>query len=369
MSQDHQPSKSNYCPVNSHNEWDPLEEVIVGNLDGAVLPPYHVSVKSCIPQSFQDVLKLTAGQPYPEALVKKAQDELHEFIHILEAEGVIVKQPDFVDFARTYSTPDWSSTGFCSACPRDGYLVIGDQIIETPMSWRSRYFESMAYRRLFLEYFQQGGKWVAAPKPRLLDALYNPKYQTPKAGDPLQYAINDSELVFDAADFTRCGRDIFCIQSNATNKLGIQWLQRHLGDTYRIHVLTSKCRQPLHIDTSFIPLAPGKVMVNPHYIDMDKLPAILKSWEILIPPPPDQIKGGTFVDNATMCSMWISINVMMLDEKRVIVEKHQSALISFLKAHGFEPIPCAFMNFIPFGGAFHCATLDIRRRGTLQSYF
>ena len=24
---------------------------------------------------------------------------------------------------------------------------------------------------------------------------------------------------------------------------------------------------------------------------------------------------------------------------------------------------------IPFGGAFHCATLDVRRRGGLQSYF
>ena len=24
------------CPVNSHNEWDPLEEVIVGNVDHAI---------------------------------------------------------------------------------------------------------------------------------------------------------------------------------------------------------------------------------------------------------------------------------------------------------------------------------------------
>jgi len=31
-------------PVNSWNEWDPLEEVIVGRLDGAVVPPFHVSV-------------------------------------------------------------------------------------------------------------------------------------------------------------------------------------------------------------------------------------------------------------------------------------------------------------------------------------
>nr|WP_262562335.1 hypothetical protein [Acaryochloris sp. CCMEE 5410] len=37
------------CPVNSYNEWDPLEEVIVGHLEGAIIPPYHVTVTYNIP--------------------------------------------------------------------------------------------------------------------------------------------------------------------------------------------------------------------------------------------------------------------------------------------------------------------------------
>ena len=33
------------CPVNSFNEWDPLEEVIVGRLEGATIPgPRHSHV-------------------------------------------------------------------------------------------------------------------------------------------------------------------------------------------------------------------------------------------------------------------------------------------------------------------------------------
>ena len=32
------------CPVRSFNEWDPLEEVIVGSLEGAVMPPSHITV-------------------------------------------------------------------------------------------------------------------------------------------------------------------------------------------------------------------------------------------------------------------------------------------------------------------------------------
>jgi len=71
----------------------------------------------------------------------------------------------------------------------------------------------------------------------------------------------------------------------------------------------------------------------------------------------------------SMVSKWISVNVLMLDEKRVIVEKSQVSMIRKMKDWGFEPIPVAFMNYKMFGGGFHCATLDIFRRGGLQSYF
>lgn len=36
------------CPVCSYNEWDPLEEVIVGRAENAQVPPFTVEVKvSC----------------------------------------------------------------------------------------------------------------------------------------------------------------------------------------------------------------------------------------------------------------------------------------------------------------------------------
>lgn len=33
------------CPVCSYNEWDPLEEVIVGRAENACVPPFSVEVK------------------------------------------------------------------------------------------------------------------------------------------------------------------------------------------------------------------------------------------------------------------------------------------------------------------------------------
>jgi hypothetical protein len=34
------------CIVNSHNEFDPLEEVIVGRVEGSTIPEWHVSGKA-----------------------------------------------------------------------------------------------------------------------------------------------------------------------------------------------------------------------------------------------------------------------------------------------------------------------------------
>ncbi len=71
----------------------------------------------------------------------------------------------------------------------------------------------------------------------------------------------------------------------------------------------------------------------------------------------------------SMCGKWLSMNVLTLDEKRVVVERHHTSMIKALEQWGFEPVPCDFLHYAAFGGAFHCATLDIRRRGGLESYF
>ena len=356
------------CPANSHNEWDPLEEVIIGSLEGAMFPGWRTINEVTVPPGEWDDIEKSIGSsgiPYPEEYVNAAGKERAEFIHILEAEGVIVRQVDPVNFSASFSTPDWQiSSGFCAANPRDPFLVIGNEIIETPMADRSRYFEAWAYRSLFKEYFKAGAKWTAAPKPQLLDPLYDANYTVPTADEAMRYIVTEFEPVFDAADFVRCGRDIFCQESNVTNKFGIEWLQRHLGSEYHIHTIKNRSPEAIHIDTTFMPLAPGKVLINPKWVDVDQLPPILKSWDILIAPEPVPT-----ADPLKICSPWISVNVLMLDEQRVLVEKNQEPLIKALKEWGFKPIPCAIEHYYPFMGGLHCATLDIRRRGELQSYF
>jgi glycine amidinotransferase len=356
------------CPVSAHTEWDPLEEVLVGHIDDATIPSSHITVTCNIPRATARIYPFFGSWRYPGIMTKPAKRELDEFIHILEAEGVRVRRPDPQPFHNKFRTPTWSSHGFTCACPRDSMLVIADEIIETPMAWRSRYFETFAFRSLLREYFAAGARWTAAPKPELNDELYRDDYRVPEAGEPLQYVVTEHEPVFDAADFVRCGRDLFVIKSNVTNAIGIEWLRRHLGTGYRITEIESRCRQPMHIDTTFMPLAPGKLLVNPDYLDVTRLPPLFRGWDILEAPEPDPI-DGSLLKVTSMCGKWLSMNVLMLDEKRVVCERKQPSMIRALKGWGFEPIPCAFQHYAAFGGAFHCATLDIRRAGALQSYF
>jgi glycine amidinotransferase len=355
------------APVSSHNEWDPLEEVVVGRLEGATIPSRHPVVSCNMPTWAGRAQGMVAGFRYPRLLIERAQQELDEFIALLQGLGVTVARPDAVDHRRRFGTPDWSSRGFCNTCPRDSLLVIGDEIIETPMAWPCRYFETHSYRRILKDYFRRGARWTSAPKPQLTEELFDSDFRVPEEGEPVRRILTEFEPVFDAADFVRAGRDLFVTPSNVTNRMGIEWLRRHLGPGYRIHEIESRCRMPMHIDTTFLPLGPGKALVNPEYVDVDRLPEALSSWDILVAPEPDPL-DDPLLRVTSMCGRWLSLNVLMIDEKRVIAERHHTGMLRALEKWGFEPIPCDLLHYAPFGGSFHCATLDVRRRGTLESY-
>ncbi|MDP9120919.1 MAG: amidinotransferase [Acidobacteriota bacterium] len=350
--------------VSCHNEWDPLEEVVVGVIDGAAVPAWDITLAATMPAGQHAFFAERCGQPFPAERVAAARRNLEELVHILEAEGVTVRRPDPIDFARPYKTPDWASPGgLYAAMPRDLLLVVGDEIIETPMAWRSRYFEVHAFRTLLKDYFRRGARWTSAPRPELVDALYDPAALANDDPEGFRSILTEHEPTFDAADFVRCGKDLFVQRSHVTNAFGIEWLRRHLGAGYRIHEVSLRDAHPMHIDASLMPLAPGKLLINPERVP--HTPEIFRSWDVMEAPPPEVSAGRTFY----MCSPWVSMNVLMLDPERVLVERHEQTLMRRLRDWGFQPIPCSFADFYAFGGSFHCATLDVRRRGELLSYF
>ena len=371
--------RENYPVVNAHNEWDPLEEIIVGVVEGARVPPWEPITPAVVHhEELLAFYRQYGGQPWPQELLDAAQKDLDEFVHILEAEGVTVRRPTPYDTTRPFSTPDFESQSSCGALmPRDVLLVIGDQIIEVPMGWRSRYHETHAYKALCKEYFGKGARWVSAPRPQLGHASYKENYTPPEedaspSGDasaegdePMRTVLTEFEPLLDAADAIKCGRDIFVAQSSCCNRSGIDWLQRHLGDGYRVHEVEVFDTHPMHIDATFYPLAPGKLLINPERIR--NVPEIFdkSGWDVLVCPQPNMPDSHPMYT----CSKWLSMNVLMLDQERVIVSKGEDNLIRAFKDWGFRPIVCDFYHFESIAGGFHCATVDVRRQGELESYF
>ncbi|EDO35968.1 predicted protein [Nematostella vectensis] len=358
------------CPVGSHNEWDLLEEVIVGNVEGATVPKFTPEVKANTSHKNWKFFELYGGRPFPAEHLKKAATEIEEFCNILHHEGVTVRRPEPIDFSEVCKTPDFESSGLYSAMPRDILLVVGDEIIESPMAWRSRFFEYRAYRPLIKEYFRRGARWTTAPKPQMSDELYDLDYpirsveDRHKLSSEGKFVTTEFEPCFDAADFMRAGRDIFVQRSQVTNYMGIEWMKRHLGNQYRIHTLSFDDPNPMHIDATFNIIGPGLVLSNPdrpcHQIDMFKK----AGWTVVQPPEP------LIPDSHPlwMSSKWLSMNVLMLDPTRVVCDKNETTTIKMFEKLGITPIPVSIRFANSLGGGFHCWTCDVRRRGKLESY-
>lgn len=338
--------------VNSYTEWDPLEEVVVGTVRGGVFPAWQRSMRAMLSKESCGALSERAGRPFPDTAVQAAEREIDGLVSALALAGVTVVRPDPVDHGRPFSTPHWTSTGFYSAMPRDLLLVIGDTIIEAPLSWRCRYHEVDAYRALVKSYFRHGARWLPAPRPQLTSELFTGDWPAPDGA----YAITEFEPVFDAADFLRFGQDIIAQRSQVTNAFGISWLQRALGSRFRVHQIKVNDPCAMHIDATLIPLAPGKLLVNPdRFIPHD----LFCDWEIRQAPRPTLPPDWPMY----FCSPWVSMNVLSLDAKTVIVERQEEPLIEALRAWGFHCIPLDFRHVYTFGGSFHCVTLDVRRAG------
>jgi N-dimethylarginine dimethylaminohydrolase len=343
----------------SCNEWDPLEEVIVGNPLRARYPTPDRSTQLA---EFPDrsLQEIPRGF-FPQQIIDEVEEDLCAFVAVLEALGITVKRPETWPHEATFSTIHWEAEGFYNYCPRDIIIVIGDRIIETPNVIRSRYHETFSYRTTLVEYLRSGARWFSAPKPMLLDSLFevDPDNPTPR----------DDEPAFDAANVLRLGKDLIYLVSSTGNELGGQWLQTVLGDDFRVHFLKG-VYYGSHIDSTFAALRPGLVLCNPARINDETLPEILKQWEVIYSPPMENT-GRYDADYLfkSIGSDWIDMNVFSIRPNLVVVDQDQSALIRLLESRGLEVIPLKLRHAKLMGGGFHCITLDIRRTGNLERYF
>jgi len=345
--------------VNTHNDWDPLEEIIVGHADyGRVSLDISTHSFSYADKSWEEIQHMEG--PYPQWMVDEANEDVDGLANVLTKMGVKVHRPAKIDWNQEFSTLDWKSKGWYSWCPRDLVLPVGDMLIETPSPVRARYFETQLYRDIFYQAFDDGALWVSAPKPRLLDDSYD--FSDIKNNPTLL----DKEIIFDAPNVVRVGRDLLYQVSNSGNMKGFQWLKRLLEPQgYRLHY--SRLYSFSHFDSTIIPLRPGLVLLNSDRVNPENCPSIFAKWDKIYFKD-CVVQGCKIPGFAAPCSPYIGLNILSVNPNTVICDDKQVPLMRELEKYGIDCVPIQFRHAMTLAGGMHCTTLDLRRRGTLEDY-
>jgi glycine amidinotransferase len=369
---------TNPIRVNAWSQWGDLDTILVGHANFACFPPSTPGFRPELnDESVADWLRWPEGRKAIE-VTDRANHELDNLTSVLEAEGIQVLRPDSMDWYQDVKTPFFDVPNqYCHTCARDSLITIGNIIMEAAMSRRDRYFESLAFRSIVRHLWDNDEAmfWKAAPKPMLGDDSYNDDWwqqsteERYAAMHDYKFCITEKDVLFDAADIMRAGKDIFVQVSTTCNRSGINWLKRELAP-HGIRVHTVKFPYdlaPSHLDCTFQLLRPGLVLTNPERPICDEDAQIFKrnGWEFVDAPLPNRSDRPLF----SQSSKWLSMNILPLGRNKIVVEENEVDTQGLLRSLGFEVIPVPFRNVYEFGGSLHCATWDISRSDTLEDYF
>lgn len=325
----------------SANEWDLLKEVIVGRADYAKIPDIDISLRTVNFADKKDVSDIPIGY-YPKQVIDEANEDLEGLANFLTKEGVKVFRPEFVQEPQYYNY-----------CPRDTALVVADQIIETPNPIRARAEENANLRNIFFN--------TGATVTRLSADRKEESYNLNCLGDPDTLALNEIEPLFDAANIIRANNDLYYLVSNTGNYKGYERLQQVVGSKYKVHPIQG-IYSYIHIDSTIAFLQEGLMLLNPSRVkSIDQLPKSLQSWDVIWAPEPVDIGFYGNYQYYNNASVWVSVNLFMVNPRLAIVEEHQVNLARMLESKGIDVALMPMRHARTLGGCFHCVTLDLVR--------
>ena len=389
--------------LNSHNEWDKLKEIIVGTAKKTTTVLSWKKNQKLDNKQIVEARKL-ANDAYPKWFLDEIEEDLNNLSKTIENFGAKVLRPSVYDLQEIYSSPDWYSNSNNIYNTRDLNLVVGNHLIESPSYLRSRYFESSGLYDIWYDnYFDDGFIWIAAPKPLLKEDVLLPYYEKGKeklTSEDLKYKeltkgrleilhkLSEKEILFEAANTLRMGKDLLYLVSSSGNEKGAKWLQSVLGSNYKVHI-TRDIYRSSHIDSTLMCLRPGLVLINSARVNSENCPEIFKKWDKIwfenVAPTSEEeldfqknvrdpvhkkLNDLGFNNNLSdMSSPWVGMNILSLDQNTVIADERQINLIKELEKYSINVIKVKIRHMYTQGGGIHCATLDTVRDSKLESYF
>lgn len=320
--------------VNSHDSWSTLEEVWLGDV---------------YPSSWYDHLAPKVRDVFYE-LTEITQSDLAKIQRTLEDLGVQVQRPyydcidNFLDHHDTLVKPQ--------ICPRDHFLVIGNELI--------------------------GHRYQLTSWQSIID-----RYST----DPrCKFTASDNPCV-NGANVVRMGLDIIIDTGDINHDYQADWPH------HRVHTVNNGG----HLDACFAILRPGLILASRYYDDYDRT---FPGWQIItLDQPtfaasanhrqPHPSHNGKFWNTAVSTNAsfnqhvidhaldWVGcytetyfeLNCLVIDTANVMMLAENQPLAETLGRHGMT------VHWVPFrarsfwDGAMHCLTVDIRRQSQIINHF
>jgi len=300
----------------SHNEWDPLKQVIVGSASYANWPGNDpVFSKESEKTSWTETP--VPNGPVPQWIIEETNEDLDDLCETLTALGVDVLRPDPLNFQ--------VHQGMYNYCPRDRLIVHGSTIVDPAMMYPCRDMELQCY------------------------------YDTVDAAEHYYHMPRNEGMILDAANVCRVGKDkMLFLESASGNRAAYDWLCKILPD---VNIELCSFYSGVHIDSTIVPLRDGLVLLNGSRVNKDTCPVMFEEWDKIYI---DDVVAQGFHEYP-YASKWIALNMLVVDPHTVICDKYQTDLIRILEQWNFTVIPKELRHSRTLGGGFHCVTLDTRR--------
>jgi glycine amidinotransferase/scyllo-inosamine-4-phosphate amidinotransferase 1 len=301
--------------INSWNEWDPLEEVVVGTADYANWPTNDPVFAEESSKTLWTETPVPGG-PVPQWIIDEANEDLNQLANTLVQYGAVVRRPELMNFVER--------NGMYNYCPRDRLLIAGNTVVDVNMMYPCRNQEIEALNKVVKD-----AQVITMPR--------------------------DQGMILDAANICRLGNTWLFLESYSGNRLAYNWLCKQFPN---IDIELCNFYAGVHIDSTIVPLREGLVLLNGHRVNESNCPQAFSTWTKLYV---DEVVPQGFYQYP-YASKWIALNMLVLDPHTVIADRHQTQLIKLLESHQFTVIPQELRHSRTLGGGFHCVTLDTRRK-------
>ena len=304
--------------INSRNEWDPLEAIVVGEASYANWPTTDPVFATENKRTTWTETPVPSG-PVPQWIIDETNRELDILTETIVRYGATVYRPKPQNFVEL--------KGMYNYCPRDRLLIAGDTVVDCNMMYPCRNQEIKSYYRLL----EDARNIITMPR--------------------------DQGMVLDAANICRLGDTWLFLESASGNRAAYDWLVRKFP---KINIELCNFYSGVHIDSTIVPVREGLVLLNGTRVNEENCPKAFENWHKIYLMDMSIAEQGFY--QYPYASKWIGMNMLVLDPETVIVDAAQTMIITALNANGINTIPLTLTHSRTLGGGFHCVTLDTRRR-------